>query len=92
MCLHAYLINWKGAEFLLNNIFPVNEPIDIEIVKCFDKFNKKGSYIFNSNMYINDIRPEDYKDKNGRKCMFNGIVFQNHEEQGSTIHQEETVY
>lgn len=90
MCLQGYLINHHGAKYLLDNIFPIDDPIDICIDKLFQ--NNPGSYIFNGNVTINGIRPNDYKESNGRRCMFNGIIYQNHEEAGSTIHQINTVF
>lgn len=90
MCTQGYIISKDGAKDLLNNLLPVNDPIDIAL-NIFYK-NIGGSYIFNGNFYVNGIRPNDYKERNGRRCMFNGIIYQNHEEQGSTIHQKETIY
>jgi len=90
MCLQGYMISWEGARYLLDKLLPVSEPIDIAIVNNFR--NNKGSYIFNGNVTINGIRPNDYKEANGNRCMFNGIIYQNHEEQGSTIHQQETIF
>lgn len=90
MCLQAYMISQQGAKYLLDNLLPIEDPIDIVIDKHFS--NHPGSYIFNGNVMVNGIRPNDYKEANGRRCMFNGIVYQNHEEQGSTIHQYDTVF
>lgn len=90
MCAHAYLISEEGAQELLSNMLPVEEPIDIEITRYFRSHS--GSYIFNGNTFINGIRPHDYKESNMQRCNFNGIVYQNREELGSTIHQIETVY
>jgi GR25 family glycosyltransferase involved in LPS biosynthesis len=90
MCLQGYMINWQGAQFLLDKLTPVDQPIDIAIADYFK--HRDGSYIFNGNAIIDGVCPNDYKKSNGRKCMFNGIIYQNHEEQGSTIHKEETVY
>jgi glycosyl transferase family 25 len=90
MCLQGYILSSEGAQYLLNNILPINEPIDIVIDRHFK--NRRGSYIFNGNVTVDGIRPNDYKEANGRRCMFNGIIYQNHEEQGSTIHNVETVF
>lgn len=89
-CAHAYLICADGARHLLNNILPIKEPVDLALLWHFRLRN--DSYIFNGNSTIDNIRAFDYKEANGRRCMFNGIIFQNHEEQGSTIHTEATVF
>jgi GR25 family glycosyltransferase involved in LPS biosynthesis len=90
MCLQGYMLSWEGAQHLIDNVIPINDPIDIVIDNYFKK--KGGSFIFNGNAIVNGIRPNDYKEANGRRCMFNGIIYQNHEEQGSTIHSPETVF
>lgn len=90
MCLQGYMISWRGAKYLLDNLLPIGLPVDIVIDNHFKEVG--GSFIFNGNINIDGIRPNDYKEVNGRKCMFNGIIYQNHEEQGSTIHRMETVY
>lgn len=92
MCTHAYLISEAGAEDLLNNILPVDNPIDIELSEYFYKIQLEGCYVFNGNTFIEGIRPHDYKESNGRRCNFDGIIYQNQEELGSTIHKIETVY
>jgi GR25 family glycosyltransferase involved in LPS biosynthesis len=89
-CTHAYLISAEGARHLLNNILPISQPVDLDILWHFRLRN--DSYIFNGNADIDGVRPFDYKEANGRRCMFNGIIFQNHEQQGSTIHCEDTVF
>ena len=89
MCTHAYMLRWQGAQELLDNLLPISQPVDIAL----DNYLKdKGCFIFNGNISIDGLRPNNYKEANGRRCMFNGIVYQNHEEQGSTIHGIETVY
>lgn len=90
MCTHAYMISHKGAQYMLDNLLPIKEPIDIEILKYF-KF-RSGSYIFNGNAVINGIRPHDYKDINEHKCEFSGIVYQNQKDMGRTIVESEIVY
>jgi len=90
MCLQGYILSWRGAKYLLEKLLPINEPIDILIDKHFK--NNPGSYIFNGNVIIDGIRPNDYKEKNGKKCMFNGIIYQNQEDQGTTIHCIDTVF
>lgn len=90
LCTQAYMISWREAQYLLDHLLPVGNPIDIVIDGHFK--NHPGSYIFNGNTTVNGIRPNDYKEAHGRRCMFNGIIYQNHEEQGSTIHQYNTVY
>lgn len=84
-------ISWEGAQYLLEHLLPVNNPIDIEIVDYFRKFDPKGCYSFNGDVVIDGIRPNDHKELNGDRCMFNGIIYQN-KDQGSTIHNENTVY
>jgi GR25 family glycosyltransferase involved in LPS biosynthesis len=90
MCLQGYMLSWEGAQYLLDNLLPMNDPVDISINEHF-KLNP-GSFVFNGNAKIKGIRPNDYKEANGRQCMFNGIIYQNHEQQGSTIHQPETTF
>lgn len=90
MCLQGYMLSWEGAQYLLDKLLPMELPVDIEIVEHFRR--RSGSYIFNGNVTVDGIRPNNYKESNGRRCMFNGIIYQNHEEQGSTIHKEETVF
>lgn len=90
MCSHGYMINWKGARYLLDALIPIKEPIDIVISNHFKRI--PGSYIFNGNAVINGIRPNDYKESNDSRCMFNGIIYQNRKDQGSTIHGPETVF
>ena len=90
MCTHGYMVNSDSAKYLLDNIVPMDEPIDIMIAKHFRR--RSGSYIFNDKYSVNGICPEDYRKENGKKCMFNGIIFQNHKEMGSVIHGPETVY
>jgi glycosyl transferase family 25 len=90
MCLHGYMISHVGAKYLLDNLLPMTEPVDIAIVEFFR--HKSGSYIFNGSSKISGIRPDDYKEANGDKCKFDGIIYQNQEEQGSTIHTMETVF
>lgn len=90
LCTQSYIVSWQGAQYLLDNLLPIADPIDIAIDNHFK--HHSGSYIFNGNVTIDGIRPNDYKEANGRRCMFNGIIYQNHEEQGSTIHQYDTVY
>ena len=90
MCLHGYMVNGESARFLLENLPKMTEPIDIIITEYF-RF-RKGSIMFNGNMLMDGIRPNDYKENKGRCCMFSGIIYQNHQEQGSTIHCEKTVF
>ena len=90
MCLHGYMINYKGAEYLLNNLLPMDNPIDQHITEHFAM--NYGSFIFNGRAMINGIRPDDYKINNGDKCMFNGIIYQNREEYGRTIYNENTTF
>lgn len=89
LCTHAYIINWQGAERLLNNI-PKKTGIDIEIANYFR--HKTGSYIFNGTSIVEGIRPYDYKEANGRKCTFNGIIYQNQQDYGNTTKAEHTTF
>lgn len=90
MCLQGYMLCADTAKYLLNNLAQMTLPIDIIITEHFRW--RSGSFIFNGNVVINGIRPNDYKDKNKRKCMFDGIIYQNQQEQGSTIHTIDTIY
>lgn len=90
MCLHGYMIDYKGAEYLLDNLLPMDNPIDQHITDHFN--NNYGSFIFNGKAIINGVRPDDYKINNGDKCMFNGIIYQNREEYGRTIYNEYTTF
>lgn len=90
MCLHGYMISWEGAQYLLDKLLPIDLPVDIPIDNHFKE--NSGSYIFNGNAIVSGIRPNDYKEQNGKRCMFNGIIYQNQQEAGSTIHKEETVF
>jgi glycosyl transferase, family 25 len=90
MCLHGYMLNSEGAKYLLDNLLPMKLPVDIVIDNHFAKHS--GSYIFNGSISVDGIIPNNYKEQNGRRCMFNGIIYQNHEEQGSTIHGIDTVF
>jgi len=92
MCMHGYMISWEGAKILIDNLLPMKDPVDIEIMNYFRKNNSNGCYVFNGDIFIDGIRPNDYKERNGNKCMFNGIIYQNQEDQGSTIHQIDTFY
>lgn len=90
MCLHGYMLNAAGAAYLLKELLPMDLPVDIPITEHFR--HRAGSYIFNGNFVMDGIRPNDYKESNGKRCMFNGIIYQNQQDQGSTIHQMETVF
>lgn len=95
MCLHGYMISHVGAKYLLDHLLPLNTPVDIAIVEHFR--NARGSYVFNGNdsVLLADgtyLRPHDYKNAMGSKCKFSGIIYQNHREQGSTIHTMDTVF
>lgn len=90
MCNHGYMISSVGAQYLLDNILPMNDPVDIAIVEHFR--NRRGSYIFNGQASINGIVPDDYKNSQNGKCTFDGIIYQNQEEYGSTIHNFNTVF
>jgi len=90
MCLHGYMVNSEAAEYLLQYLLPMDDPIDVHITEHFR--NNYGSFIFNGMVTINNIRPDDYKLNNGDKCMFNGIIYQNREEYGRTIYKENTTF
>lgn len=90
VCTHGYMLNYKTAEYLLNNLLPMKDPIDMHIAEHFR--NNYGSFIFNGTANVNGVRPNDYKIKNGDKCMFNGIIYQNREEYGRTIYSQNTTF
>lgn len=90
MCLHGYMLNAKGAAYLLKELLPMDLPVDIPITEHFR--HRPGSYIFNGEFTMDGIRPNDYKESQGKRCTFNGLIYQNQQDQGSTIHQLETVF
>ncbi|CAH6419258.1 Glycosyltransferase family 25 (LPS biosynthesis protein), partial [uncultured virus] len=92
MCLHGYMISHIGAKYLLDNLLPMKEPVDITIIKHFRETKLRGCYAFNGNVIVDGIRPHDYKEKNGARCQFSGIIYQNQRDRGSTIHKPEIVY
>lgn len=92
MCLHGYIISHRGAQYLLDNLLPMNDPVDIAIIDHFHKNKYDKCLVFNGNASIDGIRPHDYKEQNGSKCQFSGIIYQNQKEKGSTIHSPEIVY
>jgi GR25 family glycosyltransferase involved in LPS biosynthesis len=87
---HAYLISWEGAQYLLDNLLPMNDVIDLAIKTHFR--NHDGSYIFNGNMIFDGIRPNQYKESNEKSCVCDGIVYQNRQDYGTTVRREETVF
>lgn len=82
-CLHAYMINGKTAKYMLDNLL-MKSAIDIDIYVHF-MMKGTGSYVFNGNVMINGICPNDYKKQNKDKCLFEGIVYQNRDDYGSDI-------
>jgi len=92
MCFHGYMISHEGAQYLLDNIVPISSPIDVDMYTLFDRNGYKGSYIFNPNAVVNGIRPIDYKEANGARCLFNGIIYQNQQDQGTTLQTVDTLY
>lgn len=90
MCLHGYMLSHVGAKYLLANLLPMDEPVDIALVEFLR--HREDSYVFNGLAKIGDLDVGSYKKENDRKCMFDGIIYQNHKEQGSTIHAENTVF
>jgi len=88
MCTHSYIINARGAQYLLDNLLPMKWNIDIAIQEHFRL--RTGSYYFNENMLVKSstgekILPIAYKHENNDKYMFNGIIYQNRKEFCSTI-------
>ena len=83
LCNHAYMINYKSAQYLLDNLVPVKEISDLAIYNHFA--NRPGSYLFNGENIVNDIRAHDYKEQNGGKCECEGIVYQDRMQHNSTI-------
>ena len=84
-CCHGYMINHKGAKYLLDNILPTKLPIDMSMAILFKKDKSKGVYIFNDKVTIDGIKLSSHKKQNGKKCEFEGIIYQNQEEYKSTI-------
>lgn len=84
MCCHGYMLNHIGAKYILDNMLPVNEPIDIALIQFFAH---EGSYVFNENYLIEDIKPAEYKIGLGKQANFNGIIYQNQSYLPSTIHR-----
>jgi len=83
LCLHAYMINWESAQYLLDELVPMDKIVDVAI---YDHFaDHYGSFIFNGNAKVNEIRPDDYKLSKGKKCECDGIIYQNQEEYISTL-------
>lgn len=80
---NSYMLSWEGAQDLLNNVLPIKGPID-DAMRDFFKKNER-SYVFNGNVSINGIRPNDYKEARGEQCMFNGIVYQNRKDYQGTM-------
>lgn len=89
-CLQGYMVSAEGARHLLNNLLPMAQPIDDAIGWHFRM--RRDSYVFNGNVTVDGVRPYDYKEINGHRCQFNGIIYQNQEQQGSTIHSENTIF
>ena len=83
VCLHAYIINWESAQYLLDNLLPMDKIVDVAIYDHFS--NHYGSFVFNGNAKVNGIRPDEYKLLRGKKCECDGIIYQNQEEYISTL-------
>jgi len=83
MCTHAYMINAESAEYLLQKLLPLDDAVDISLIRHFKK--NTGAYLFNGNATVSGIRPNDYKEKQGQRCSFNGLIYQNQETHPSTI-------
>lgn len=92
MCSHAYMVSHQGAQYLLNNLLPMDEAVDVKIVEHFKYLKVPTCYVFNGDSIIDGIRPNDYKERNGNRCKFDGIIYQNQEDQNSTIRDGETLY
>jgi len=83
VCLHAYIINWTSAQYLLDKLLPMDKIVDVAV---YDHFaDHYGSFVFNGNAKVNEIRPDDYKLSKGKKCECDGIIYQNQEEYISTL-------
>lgn len=91
MCLHAYMLSYQGAVNLLKYTLPMNQPVDIAMILYYKKCPNKSSFV-NTRTKIGNIIPVRYKNQNGERYKFHGIVFQNHEDCGSTIHASHTTY
>jgi GR25 family glycosyltransferase involved in LPS biosynthesis len=83
LCTHAYMINWQGAQYLLDNLLPMTDTVDQCLLVHFK--NHPGSYIFNGEIEIKGIRASDHKMICGGKCTQEGIVYQNREIHGSIL-------
>ena len=81
ICMHAYMISWEGAQYLLRNLVPMVGTVDDTLSRYFR--NNPGSYIFNGNVSVRGIRPHDYRDE--QKSNHGGIVYQNQNEFKSMI-------
>lgn len=87
LCTHGYMVDSKGAEYLLEHLLPMqNEPIDVVLEQHF-KY-KEGSYIFNGTYEMSDIVPHDYKIKHQNQCEFCGIIYQNRKDFIRTIYED----
>lgn len=91
VCLHAYMINYEGAKYFLDNINTLYFPIDVMLFNNF-KFSKiaslsdrKKSYVFNGYAKIDNIIPNDFRTQNN--LLGHGIVYQNRNIFKSTINQ-----
>lgn len=77
LCAHAYIFSGESARSILNYRQYVSRPIDEHL---YDFFPKHGtSYAINDNCYMTCIKdkPKSYKLRHGKKCFYNGIVYQN---------------
>ena len=93
-CAHSYMVNSYGARYLLQLLNKIEMAIDEELVKHFDNLsNVNKSFCFNGDIPISyeddnntiDIIPHDYKRKNGDKCLFSGLIYQNRKEMKSNL-------
>lgn len=74
------MINSESGQYLLDNLLPMHQISDMMIYDHFK--NHRGSYLFNGDAILNNVRPHDYKNNT---CTFEGIVYQNQEQYHSTI-------
>lgn len=81
ICSHAYMISWVGANYLLSNIVPMKNTLDGSLLDHFQ--HRRGSYVFNGDIVVDGVRPDDYKNQQG--CHHGGIVYQNQGEFPSMI-------
>lgn len=90
-CTHAYIVSLSGAKTLLNVVDSLKGPIDMAM-ETFYWENSDNGYSIHGGVAINGIIPDVYKVQNRNKYTFDGVVYQNQRDLGSTIHRPETLF